>query len=385
MRAGAMTLCCAGILLAAAGAKFEDDTCGSSCARHELGIFVPQLESPFSFHGGILFLKPSSENLGYAVLTTEKNYASPVPLATPLWNVESLSPSLQPGFEFGGGYSFVDTGRDLQLNWQHLRADAADAAAAGDGQWISPFSQTGPPTAADYDDIETKDGVNKLRSATGDGYFHYDSVTLDFGQYVDVGQSLRLRWFGGLAFARLQQRIVSNFYGAPPAPDAPFPASTPIWIQLDNESTFWGVGPRLGVNPVYQTPRGLRFTGQLAGALLIGQTQPAQYEFAATAPELAAVGIAVNREYISSSSFTQVVYAVDAKLGLGYTHVLPNRAIFTIDAGYMAAIYINPFQGYETNNNVLALQIGSLSSASVRQTQSNFTLNGPYLTAGLQW
>ena len=51
----------------------------------------------------------------------------------------------------------------------------------------------------------------------------------------------------------------------------------------------------------------------------------------------------------------------------------------------MAALYNNPFAGYATNDNILALQIGSLSTASMRQTQSDFTLNGAYLTGGYKW
>ena len=118
---------------------------------------------------------------------------------------------------------------------------------------------------------------------------------------------------------------------------------------------------------------------------MVGRTQPAQYLFAATAPDLALVGISVNREHVSSEEFTQVVYAGDAKLGVGYSRELPHGSMFTVDGGYQAAIYLTPFSGYETNENILALQIGSLSSGSIRQTLSDFTLNGFYLNAGLKW
>lgn len=59
--------------------------------------------------------------------------------------------------------------------------------------------------------------------------------------------------------------------------------------------------------------------------------------------------------------------------------------MLTLDGGYLAAFHANPFSGYETNNNVLALQIGSLSTASMRHTLSNFTADGFYLNAGLKW
>ena len=352
-----------------------------------LDIRVPNLCPGFQFHAGLLFLKPSADNLGYAVLTTEKNYASPVPLATPYWDIETLTPSFQPGLEVGTGYTFANSGKDVRVNWQHLRTSDSDAAAVtqSDGQWISPFSQTGPPTADSYDQINEHAGVNKLLSADGKVNFSYDTVNLDFGQYVNVGSSLAFRLFAGLGYARLQERLVSSFFGAPPAADAVFPESVPLVLSLNNTSTFSGVGPRLGLDTTYAVPGGLRLTGQLAGALLIGRTQPAQYLFTATAPELAAVGIAVNQERIGSPSYNHVVYAADARLGIGYMRVLPNRSVFTVEAGYLAAIYVKPFSGYETNDNILALQIGSLSTASMRHTLSDFTANGFYLNVGLKW
>ena len=164
-----------------------------------------------------------------------------------------------------------------------------------------------------------------------------------------------------------------------------FPNSVPLYLSLNNTSSFSGVGPRFGFDTTYEIPRGFRFTGQLAGALLIGQTQPSQYLFTATAPDLAAIGIPVNNEGIYSDRLTHVVLASNANLGMGYSRALRNGSIFTIDGGYLAAVFVNPFAGYETNSNILALQIGSLSSGSIRQTLSNFSANGFYLTAGLTW
>lgn len=352
-----------------------------------LTVGIPQLAPGVQYHAGLLYLKPSAENLGYAVLTTEENFESPVPLATPLWHIETLEPEFEPGFEIGAGYTFACSGQDVQATWQHLSTStfAAAAVTQDTGQWISPFSQTGPPTAETYQDLVDNQGVNDLLSAEGRVDFAYDAVNLDFGQYVNIGPSLAFRLFAGLSYARTQERLVSSFFGAPPDPDAIFPENVPLTLSLNNTSTFWGIGPRFGLEVAQQSRSGLRFTGQLAGAFLIGRTQPAQYLFAATAPDLALVGIPVNREHVSSSEFTQVVYAGDARLGIGYSRKLSGGSVFALDGGYQAAIYLNPFSGYETNENILALQIGSLSSGSIRQTLSDFTLNGFYLNAGLTW
>lgn len=344
-------------------------------------VSVSNLTPGFEIHAGILLLQPSADNLGWAVLTNVKNPASPAPVASPFWGIQTLTPSYQPGLEVGARYAFSNSGNDFQVNWQHLRTTTSNSVIAEEGlQWVSPFSQTGPSSAQTFDDLSTSQGVNKLRSAEGQVQFAYDAVNFDFGQYVNVGPSMQVRMFAGLSYAKLEEQLVSSFFGAPPDPDAVFPLSVPLFISLNTTSTYAGVGPRFGLDTAYEIPRGFRLTGQLAGALLIGRKQPSQYIFTATAPELALVGISVNYEDISSADFTQVVYSSDAKLGIGCS-----GSRFAIEAGYTAATYIGPFSGYETNHNVLPLQIGSLSTASMRHTLSNFTVNGLYLTGGFKW
>lgn len=350
-------------------------------------LTVPCLNPGFEFHAGVLFLQPSADNLGWGVVTFEENFDSPVPIASPYWVIQTLEPGYDPGLEVGGRYVFARPGTDFRMNWQHLRTSTSDSVVPTQetGQWVSPFSQTGPPTAETYEELAEDEGVNKLRFADAEVEFAYDQVDFDFGQSVNVGPSLELRFFAGVSFARLQDRIVSNFHGVPPDPNAPFPENVPLLISLNNTSTYTGAGPRFGLDSTIAVPYGFRLTSQLAGALLIGSKQPAQYLFSATSPELAAVGIEVNDESINSESFTEVVYACDAKLGLGYTYVFAGGSRFTLDGGYMAAVYTDPFSGYETNENILALQIGSLSSGSIRHTQSDFTLNGFYMTGGFMW
>jgi hypothetical protein len=119
--------------------------------------------------------------------------------------------------------------------------------------------------------------------------------------------------------------------------------------------------------------------GQLSGAILAGRMQPAEYSFVGVFEDASDV------EQISSDRVTQVVYASDAKLGLGYSRLLGNGSVLTLESGFKAAIFINPFSTYETSTNVLPLDIGSLSTNSMRHTPSNFTLNGWYATCSVQW
>src|SRR5262249_20668552 len=150
------------------------------------------------------------------------------------------------------------------------------------------------------------------------------------------------RVFGGLTYARIQERLISAFAGAPMDPPC-----TPLYLSLNKQTNFWGVGPRIGVDTSYNTPIGLRFTGNFAGALLVGRTQPSQYQFTATSDDLATAGIDVNQQSIASPSFVHVVYAATARLGAGYTLALPRGRFISVDGGWMAALYVNPLSGYE--------------------------------------
>ena len=339
-------------------------------------VSVPILIPGFEIHAGFLLLQPSADNLGYAVVTNVENPYSPHPIASPFWTIQTLTPSYQPGLEVGACYAFGNSGKDFQVNWQHLRTTTSHSVTAQEGQqWVSPFSQTGPSSAESLVDLKASQGVNKLRSARGQVEFAYDVVNLDFGQYVNVGPWMHVRMLAGLTYARLQERLVSSFFGAQPDPNAAFPLSVPLLISLDNTSTYSGAGPRFGLDTAYEIPRSFRLTGQLAGALLLGRKEPSQYLFTATAPDLALVGIAVNEERIGSKDFAQVVYSCDAKLGIGW-----NGSTFNFEACYIVATFIGPFSGY-----VLPLQIGSLSTASMRHTLSDFTVNGLYLTGRYTW
>jgi hypothetical protein len=82
---------------------------------------------------------------------------------------------------------------------------------------------------------------------------------------------------------------------------------------------------------------------------------------------------------------TQVVWNGDTKLGLGYEHRSASGSLLTLETGFKAAVFVNPFATYETSTNVLPLDIGSLSTNSMRHTPSNFTLNGWYASCSFQW
>ena len=283
--------------------------------RHPINVFVPNLTPGFQFSGSFLLLKPGADNLGWSTITTY------LPIQSPQWAVQNLNPGYQPGFNVGARYVVPCSGNDIQTNWDHLRTSDSSFVAVSDPttQWISPFNQTGPSTSEFYNQI----GIFYLKSAQAQLNFAYDMVNLDAGQTVNLGANTQVRLFAGLSWVRLQQQLVSTFYNntsidpAPPATAIPDPSLQ--YVTLNNTTSFTGVGPRLGLTATRNVTRALTLVGQLSGAVLVGSMQPAQYEFQGVFDSN------VDSESISSRPVNQVVYATDAKLGLGYNRLWGDR------------------------------------------------------------
>lgn len=356
-------------------APLLSDRCDApSCAGVPLDIFVANPTPGLTLSAGLLLLQPGADNLGYATITTF------LPLENPQWAVEALNPDAQPGFTVGARYNLRSPGRDIQTSWDHLRTSDSEFVAVSDPatQWVSPFNQTGPSTSEGANEV----GIFHLKSTQGEVAFDYDMANIDAGQTVNVGAKTQLRVFAGLSIVRLRERLISTFYNDPNIVPVPPVVAIPDpdlqYISLNNTSTYTGAGPRLGLNATYNLFRGFTFVGQLSGAILQGRMQPAQYSFTAVFDDV------VNSEQIKSRSATQVVYASDAKLGLGYSRPL-GRALLEIESGFKTAVYMDAFSTYETSTNVLPLDIGSLSTNSMRHTPSNFTLGGFYASTSLRW
>lgn len=347
---------------------------GVSSGGVPLAVWVPNSCPGLELSAGLLLLTPGADNLGYATITTF------LPLQNPQWAVQSLDPNAQPGLMVGARYELASPGRDIQTSWEHLRAGDAESVAVSDlaTQWISPFSQTGPSTSESSNEV----GIFHLKSAKGEVNFDYDMANIDAGQTMNIGSGTQVRLFAGVSIVRLKEQLVSTFYNDPSIVPVPpviaIPDPNLQYITLNNTSTYTGAGPRLGLSTAYNITGGLTFVGQMSGAILQGRMQPAQYTFQGVFDG------AVDAEQIRSDSVTQVVYASDAKVGLGYTRPV-GHSVLEIESGFKAAVFVDAFATYETSTNVLPLDIGSLSTNSMRHTPSNFTLGGFYASASVRW
>lgn len=333
---------------------------------NSLKVFIPDLKPGFELNVSALYLQPLANNFGWSVTTTV------LPIPSPNWSVNVIEPDFSPGFNIGARYFFLSPGTDAQLNWYHLNTNDIDEVLVNpSSQWVSPFSQTGtPPT-----ETGQITGISLLKVGGVRLHFNYDSVNLDLGKLINIGPNFQTRLFTGLSAVFLKEEINSTFHGLP---------TLPIF-NFNNTSKYNGVGPRLGLTNKYDFYHGIHLVGQLAGSILYGRMQPAQYKFTGTSIELILAGINVNYEGLSNPSVNQLVPALDAKLGLSYTCIIKQTSELTLELGYMGAMYFDALSSYETNNNVIPIDSGSLSTASAKHTQSNFSVGGPYITVNIRY
>jgi hypothetical protein len=305
----------------------------------------------FEVSGSLLYLQPDAGDLEYATLV------SPLPLPTPHWTNQALRPHFTPTFNFGLKYIPTES-NDVQLNWTHLNNSANASAVGAPGQMIGPPFEIGP-TASVY------------QIGRGNVSFAYDSVNLDAGHTFCDDCPFQLRVFGGAEFARINQDLTGTFQSL----DGLTSASN------TTNSLFTGAGPRLGMKGQYAMGN-YQFFGEMAGAGLVG-TARSRINFSANST--AAPGLAQpNNQYLTSPNEKQVVPSFDARLGTAYTFAPGNYGQFKIEVGYQAAVYMNAVNHYALTQVSVPPAPASVGVflATAQHLQTNFTTQGPYLTAG---
>jgi hypothetical protein len=304
----------------------------------------------FEVSGSLLYLQPGSGDLEYATLVT------PLPLPTPNWSNQSLSPKYSPAFSLGLRYMPTEA-EDIALNWTHLNSSASASVFGTATQMVGPPFEIGP-TASVY------------QIGHGNVTFAYDSVHLDAGHTFCADCAFQFRVFGGAEFARINQNLNGTFQSL----DGLTTASN------TTSSLFTGVGPRAGVKGQY-TIGNVQLFGEMAGAGLIGVSQT-HINFSANST--AAPGLAQpNNQSLTSPNETQVVPSLDAKFGTAYLFPPTDYGQFKIELGYKATVYMNAINQYELSQVAVPPSPASVGVflATAYHNQSTFTTQGPYLAA----
>ncbi len=322
-----------------------------------------------------LLLQPTNSDLDYATISSLSSADFddfPFFLNTKQ-DVENVNPHYNFGFRVGLGYTFPDSGNDVQLSWTHFDHSTTDNVGTDPGDVLR--TGLGVPLFNFFD----PDVITSNVGAQSTVKSRLDSIDLDVGQYVNLGTRLQTRFFGGLRFASVRQNV-TNQYGA----DWFFtdaPGDSFAYGEKDEyNSKFNGVGPRFGVDTSYHISDCFGIAGHVAGALLIGEVKTNTSNNVFVSHSETDVEPPFTHEFDFDNDVTvdnswRVVPVLDAKVGFNYTFLFDNKSNLTVELGWQATEYFDavdqvkgniadePFEGNHTST-----------------TTSNIGFQGPYLS-----
>jgi hypothetical protein len=331
----------------------------------------------------VLFLKPQSDNLKYAVFVagTQPYHQS--------WHYQAINPSYSPAFELGLNAFFSEEQSDFShaaVNWLHLGSHDNASKQASENtdlrtlEFVGPVYEMSPPVFA----------IKRVNSRVD---FGFDSILVNLNKHFKRGSRLKGNFFGGLNILRIDQTLTIIFSDNVGVAETPYSYSlTPdpsFSFKTENVSKYWGIGPDLGLDILYQFNQNNQNSfggiGRLLGTVSVG-TISARDNFTSTSARLTALGIGTSHQAITAPDATQVVPGIDGKLGVYYNYASENIPKITFEAGYRIAAYLNAISTISPNTLVQPgtfrvspeFATGTMAIVSTDARSRPFNFNGPY-------
>ncbi|MBA2654963.1 MAG: hypothetical protein H0U71_07885 [Gammaproteobacteria bacterium] len=355
------------------------------------------------------------------------------------------------GFKANVGYAFPGTGNDIRLTYTNYTHDRKveneiltevflpSSGLMADPILIGPLALVGITLAPGATLAATTPPLpvfllppltipSPITSFTAKQKLDHHAVDLDFGQQVKVGNKMNLRLFGGLRYAKLENKLEESFTSVRDFTLPPITSEVGVLLDvggddvlgtlglaviidvaseqndvINQKSDFDGIGPRFGIEGTYMIKGALGIVGGISTSLLVGEedsSYTARLERSTVAsttviatPEGAAAPFItgavffgddpVTDAFSTVTSFkhpdeTRIVPNVDAKLGLmfAYQFCNPSRGSISIEGGYWVSHYWNTVDRLSI--------VGSESPELRTRRTTDVSFDGPYIGIQVQ-
>lgn len=236
------------------------------------------------------------------------------------------------GYRLEGSYHF-NTGNDATATWVHYRNESerdgfvGRIPIAGSLFLVSPY---------------------RVDDST-----YFDQVNVVLGQHADFGLVKKMRFYGGLQYANINDNAAGYFANSP---IQLVPSGITSVYQYE-KSDFKGVGPVVGIDYSYNVTNEFSVTANGAGSILYGTSR---FDYGYVGNPVGAVLV----DYYGSKK--AVVAGLEAKLGVNYAYAMP-QGVLNLQGGYQVMNYFNALQ-----------TVGIGGYASPKIASSDYGLYGPY-------
>ncbi len=284
--------------------------------------------------GDFIYLRPSAAHVAFG------DYNPAFALNLDGGRMIDVKTGYDPGFRIGGGWNFGVF--DMAVAYQYLRSSTTTSATTRDP----------PPFGSD---LFIPVGYYAYgRSGEIKWSVDYDVFDFETGMKLALGPDIMMRPFAGVRYARIDQNL-DGFITEPNGDIASVTAKNDVW----------GIGPRVGVDVKWIIGGGFDLWGRLGGSFLVGTRDRANRTTFSDGSRPA--------EMDQGGSRANLLYGVDASIGLGYTWQFSQTMSLAVKVGYQIEHWLNTQRFL--NGSVFA-QGNANTGATVPVTFDGFFVRG---------
>lgn len=319
-----------------------------------VAVTIPQQIGSWAIGVEALYQAAANGDYNYATTASAVTTVAPTVIFTEIdTKTHSVDPSHGWGWEVDVAYLFPGNGNDVELSWKHLHTSESKHIFQDGNFLFGPSLFT--PVIFGFDG-----GWDEARGKSTNDYDHVDLV---FGQKMDFAQKVTLRAFGGLRYARINQKDHGDYFAF--EADGAGGVDTAA-VETRAKSDFQGLGPRAGIDAKVRLGGNFSIVGTFGGALVVGQRdQKASFDLALFDDSLNVLTAVEVDSKIRNQ--TIVVPELDARLGLNFAWAFNPDAALEVELGYEALNY------FDVKNTSAVSYLDTISH------DNDFGIHGPYL------